>query len=188
MAADDAAPLRKLCPENLEASKPACARFDLTCAMNFPLDRGASPSWEKRGTSGGSGMYSKRFLSALTAHVRAPGMLATAMDTPFLKGSVFEEGTVRIIWDGDDIEGMNSMQLLVRLMLGLKDRPVNTVNLPHLRKPANAVVVDASKLSLSDREEWEAASSMWPSTSQVIGSLGFLLRSPMYLLIPRMTL
>src|SRR5882672_9823718 len=185
---DDAAPLWKLCPENLEALKPARAMFDLTCAMNCPLARGASPSWEKRGALGGHGTYSKRFLSALTAHVHAPGALATAMDTPFLKGSVFEDGTVRIIWDGDDIEGMNSTQLLVRLMLGSKDQPVSTVNLPHLRKPANAVVVDASKLSLSDREEWEAASSMWLSTSQVIGSLGFLSCLPMYLLIPHMTL
>src|SRR5882672_12613822 len=188
MATDDAAPLRKLCPENLEASKPARARFDLTCTMNCPLDRGASPSWEKRGASGGRGTYSKRFLSTLTAHVRAPGALAMAMDTPFLKGSVFEDGTVRIIWDGDDIEGMNSMQLLMRLMLGSKDWPVSTVNSLHLRNPANAVVVEASKLSLSDREEWEAASSMRPSTSQVIGSLGFLSHLPMYLLIPHMTL
>src|SRR5882672_11316907 len=156
--------------------------------MNCPLDRGASPSWEKRGASGGRGTYSKRFLSALTAHVRAPGALAMAMDTPFMKGSVFEDGMVRIIWDGNNIEGMNSMQLLVRLMLGSKDQPVSTVNSPHLRNPANAVVVDASKLSLFNREEWEAASSMQPSTSQVIGSLGFLSRSPMYLLIPRMTL
>src|SRR5882672_3288384 len=62
--------------------------------MNFPLDKGPSPSWEKRGASGGHGTYSKRFLSALTAHVCAPGTLAMAMDTPFLKGSVFEEGTV----------------------------------------------------------------------------------------------
>ena len=88
-------------------------------------------------------MYSKKILSALTVQVRAPGALAMAMDTPFLKGSVFEDGTVRIIWDGDDIEGMNSTQLLVRLMLGSKDQPVNTVNSPHLISPANAVVVEA---------------------------------------------
>src|SRR5467141_1984288 len=156
--------------------------------MNCPLDKGASLSWEKRGASGGRGMYSKRFFSALTAHVRSPGMLAMAMDTPFLKGSVLEEGTVRIIWDGDDIEGTNTMQLLVRLMLGSKDWPVNTVNSLHLRKPENAVIVEASKLSLSDREEWEVASSMQPSTSQVIGSLWFLLHSPMYLFIPHVTL
>ena len=74
--------------------------------MNCPLDRGALPSWEKRGASGGHGTYSKRFLSALTVHVRAPGALAMAMDTPFLKGSVFEDGMVRIIWDGNDIEGI----------------------------------------------------------------------------------
>src|SRR5882672_4073560 len=123
------------------------------------------PSWKKRGASGGHGMYSKRFLSALTVHVHTPGVLAMAMDTPFLKGSVFEEGKVRIIWDGDNIEGTNSTQLLVRLMLGSKDWPVNTVNSLHLRNPTNAVVVEASKLSLSEREEWEAASSMRPSIS-----------------------
>src|SRR5882672_8229612 len=93
--------------------------------------------------SGGCGMYLKRFLSALTVHVHAPGTLAMCMDTPFLKGSVFEEGMVRITWDRDDIEGTNSTQLLMRLMLGLKDRPVNTVNSLHLRKPMNAVVVEA---------------------------------------------
>src|SRR5882672_6527332 len=114
--------------------------------MNCPLDMGASLSWEKRGASGGHGMYSKRLLSALTVHVRSPGTLAMAMDTPFLKGSVFEEGMVRIIWDGNDIEGMNSMQLLMRLMLGSKGQPVNTVNSLHLRNPANSVVVEASKL------------------------------------------
>ena len=94
-------------------------------------------------------MYLKRLLSAATVHVHAPCMLAIVIDTPFLKGSVFKEGTVRMMWDSDEIDGTNCMQLLVRWMLASKDLPVSTVNLPHLRKPANAVVADALKWSLS---------------------------------------
>src|SRR5882672_7361231 len=61
------------------------------------------------------------------------------------------------------------------------------VNSPHLRNPTKAMVTEASKLRHPSREVWVEASSNCLSMAQVIGILGFLLRSPMYLLIPLMT-
>ena len=80
-----------------------------------------------RGDSGGQGSYWKRLLGAYTAQVCAPGVLAMTMAMPFLKGSVFDEGTVE-----DSSKGQNWMQLLVILMLTLE---LHTVNSLHLRKP-----------------------------------------------------
>src|SRR5882672_11578305 len=62
-----------------------------------------------------------------------------------------------------------------------------TVNSPHLRKPENAEVTEASNLSRSSRLVWLEASNSCLSIAHVIGSLGFLSHSPMYLLIPCMT-
>ena len=62
-----------------------------------------------------------------------------------------------------------------------------TVNLPHLRKPAKAVVTEASKLRRPSREAWVEASRTCLSIVHVMGSLGLLSRSPMYLLMPLMT-
>jgi len=95
--------------------------FDLTCTMNCPLDRGASPSWEKEAPQGPWHVLEKVFKCINCACARS-WRTCYGYGYPFPEGSVFKDGTVRIIWDGDDIEGMNSTQLLVRLMLGSKDR------------------------------------------------------------------
>src|SRR5882672_807084 len=79
------------------------------------------------------------------------------------------------------------MQLLVMLMLVSNVFEPRTMNLPHLRKPENAEVTEASKLSRSSRLAWLEASNSCLSIVHVIGSLGFLSHSPMYLLIPCMT-
>jgi len=81
-----------------------------------------------------------------------------AMETPFLKGLVFEEGTMRMTWEGELKEGKNCTQLLVRCMLGLKLLPFSTVSSPHVRNVENTVEVDASKLSLPAMDRWDAAS------------------------------
>src|SRR5882724_8785955 len=107
--------------------------------------------------------------------------------TPFLNGSVFEVGTVRTTWDGTMMDGTNCTLLLVRWVLGSKFLPECVVNSPHLRNPKNAVVMAALKLSWLLRFEWLADASMLVSTSRVIGSLGDLSCSPMYLLMSRMS-
>src|SRR5882672_12132756 len=78
------------------------------------------------------------------------------------------------------------MQLLVMLMLVSNVFEPRTMNLPHLRKPENAEVTEASKLSRSNRLVWLEASNSCLSIVHVIGSLGFLSHLPMYLLIPHM--
>src|SRR5882724_2792265 len=140
------------------------------------LDSGVLSSCVKSGDSGGRSMYSNRLLSAVTAHVRAPGALAIMIAMPFLNGSVFEAGTVRTTWDGVMMDGTNCTLLLVRWVLRSKFLLECMVNSPRLRNPENAVVMAASKLSQPLRFEWLADASM-----HVIGSLGDLLRSPMYL-------
>src|SRR5882724_10843106 len=143
--AEDAALRRKLWPENFDTSKPALVRLDLSRPMKEFLDSGVPSSCVKSGDSGGRLMYSKRLLSAVMAHVRAPGVLAIVIVMPFLNGSVFEAGTVRTTWDGPMMDGTNCTLLLVRWMLGLKFLPECMVNSPHLRNPENAVVMVASK-------------------------------------------
>ena len=86
------------------------------------------------------------------------------------------------------IEGMNCTQLLVMCMLGSKLFPTCIVNSPHLRNPENAVVAATSMLSLLDRVVWVADARMHVRTSHVMGSLGLRSHSPMYLLMPLMTL
>jgi len=180
-AADDAAPWRKLWPENLVALKPAIVRPALTLAINWPHKRGVPSSCVNRGDSGGQGSYWKRLLGAYTAQVCAPGVLAMTMAMPFLKRSVFDEGMVRMMWDGDSSKGQNWMQLLVMLMLTSKFLELHTVNSLHLRKPENAEVTEASKLSRPSRQVWLEASNSCLSIVHVIGSLGLLSHSPMYL-------
>ena len=75
------------------------------------------------------------------------------MDTPFLKGSILEEGMVRLTWEGPWRDGKKCMHPLVMLMLGSKNLFPCTVNLPHLRKPANAVVTEPSKLSWPSKDK-----------------------------------
>jgi len=89
-----------------------------------------------RGDSEGWGSYRNKLLSTSTVQVCTPGALAMVMPTPFLKGSVFNEGMVRTTWEGDSSEGQNWMQPLVMLTLMLKDFEPCAVNSPHLRKPA----------------------------------------------------
>src|SRR5882724_660076 len=185
--AEDAALRRKLWPENFDASKPALVRLDLSRPMKESLDSGVPLSCVKSGDSGGRSMYSNRLLSAVMAHVRAPGALVIVIATPFLNGSVFEAGMVRTMWDGAMMDGTNCTLLLVRWVLRSKFLPECVVNSPHLRNPENAVVVAASKLSWPLRFEWLADVSMRVSMSRVIGSLGDLSRSPMYLLMPQMS-
>src|SRR5882672_8798502 len=73
------------------------------------------------------------------------------------------------------------------LMLASNVFEPRTMNSPHLRKPENAEVTEASKLSCSSRLVWLEASNSCLSITHVIGSLGFLSHSPMYLSIPHMT-
>src|SRR5467141_2219653 len=73
------------------------------------------------------------------------------------------------------------------LMLASNAFEPRTMNSLHLRKPENAEVTEASKLSCSSRLVWLEASNSCLSIAHVIGSLRFLSRSPMYLLIPHMT-
>src|SRR5882724_10990430 len=150
------------------------------------LDSDVPSSCTKRGDSGGRSTYSNRLLSAATVHVCAPGALAIVIATPFLNGSVFEAGMVRTTWDGATMDGTNSMLLLVRWMLGSKFLPEFVVNSPYLRNPEKAVVMVASKLSRLLRFRWVADVSMHASMLHVMGSLGDLLCSPMYLLMPLM--
>jgi len=89
-------------------------------------------------------------------------------------------------WEGNKMDGMNSMQLLVMWTLGSKIFLAWMVNSTHLRNPVNAVVEATSKLSQPSREEWVGDASMCVSTSHVMGSLGICSCSPMYLLIPHM--
>ena len=84
------------------------------------------------------------------------------------------------------MDGMNSMLLLVRWMLGSKFMPECTVNSLHLRNPEKAVVVAASKLSWPTIFGWVADVSMRASMLLVMGRLGDLWHSPMYLLMPLM--
>src|SRR5882724_2563346 len=154
--AEDAAPRRKLWPENFDASKPALVRLDLSRPMKEFLDSGVPLSCVKTGNSGGRSMYSNRLLSAVTAHVCTPGALAIVIVTPFLKGSVFEASSVRTTWDGTMMDGMNSMLLRVRWMLRSKFLPECVINSTHLRNPEKAVVVVASKLSQPTRFGWVA--------------------------------
>src|SRR5882724_13671048 len=151
------------------------------------LDSGVLLSCVKSGDSGGRSMYSNRLLSAVKAHVCAPGALAIVIPMPFLNGLVFEAGTVRTTWDGAMMDSTNCTLLLMRWVLGSKFLLECVVNSPHLRNPENAVVVAASKLSRPLRFEWLADPSMCVSMSRVIGSLGDLSRSPMYLLMPLMS-
>jgi len=69
------------------------------------------------------------------------------METHFLKGSVLEEGMVRMMWEGAWRDGEKCVHPLVMFMLGSKNLFPFTVNLLHLRKPANAVVL---KVELAD--------------------------------------
>ena len=94
------------------------------------------------------------------------------MAMPFLKGSVFEVGTVRTMCEGAKSDGKNWMQLLVRGMLGLKVFQDWTVNSLHLRNPEKAVVLAASKLSWMSQDKWAVCSRTQLSTSHVMGSLG----------------
>ena len=74
----------------------------------------------KRGNLGGHWTYFNRLLRAKMAHLCAPCVLAMVIATPFLSGSIFEEGTVRMTCEGDKMDGTNWMQLLVMCMLRLK--------------------------------------------------------------------
>src|SRR5882724_1826622 len=157
--AKDAAPRRKLWPENFDTLKHALVRLDLSQPMKEFLDSGMLSSCVKSGDSGGRSMYSNRLLSAVMGHVRAPGALAIVIATPSLNGSVFEAGTVRTMWDGAMMDGTNCTLLLVRWVLGSKFLPECVVNSMRLRNPENAVVVAASKLSRPLRFEWLADAS-----------------------------
>ena len=84
--------------------------------------------------------------------VHTPGVPAMVMAMPFLNGSVFNEGMVRMMWEGDSSDGKNWMQPLVMLTDMSKTLGPCTVNSPHLRNPAKAVVTEASKLSQMSRE------------------------------------
>src|SRR5882724_3203856 len=95
--------------------------------------------------------------------------LEIVSSTPFLNGSIFEEGMVRMTCDGATIDGMNCMPLLVMQMLGLKALQACMVNSPHLRKPDKVVIVVASKLSLLDRFQWVVDARMHARTSHVMG-------------------
>ena len=73
------------------------------------LARGVPSSQVDRGDSGACSKYLNSDLRAETVHVCAPGALAMEMATPFLKGSVFDEGTVSIAYEGVEIDGTKSM-------------------------------------------------------------------------------
>src|SRR5882724_5720455 len=132
--------------------------------MKTLRDRGLPSAWMNRGDSGGCWTYLYSDLRAVMVHVCALGVLAMVTATPFLKGSIFEDGMVRVMCDGDDKDGQNWMQLLVMLMPGSNALPGCTVNLPHLRKPEKAVVTVAFKLSCLSRDKCVVAVSMFLST------------------------
>ena len=68
--------------------------------MKVPLVSALPSCLQKRGLSGSQESVSKRCLSAATGQVGCPGAAATCMETPFQKGSVFEAGSVRMMWVG----------------------------------------------------------------------------------------
>src|SRR5882724_709859 len=68
--------------------------------MKNPQDMGVSSSCRNKGDSGGRSTNSNRALRAEMAHVCVPGALAIVMATPFLKGSVLDEGIVMTMCDG----------------------------------------------------------------------------------------
>ena len=53
-----------------------------------------------------------------TVQVCAPSALAIVIDTPFLKESVFDKGTMRVTCEGKEMEGTKWTQLLMMWMLG----------------------------------------------------------------------
>src|SRR5882724_11753976 len=144
----------------LEPSRPTLTRLPRTCEINWSLDSGSPFSCMNRGVLGGLCTCLKRLLRAATAQVCTPRAQAMVMATPLLKESIFEEGTVSMTWEGDELDSMNSMQLLVMWTPGSKILPAWMVNCLHLRNPANAVVAAASKLSQPSREEWVVDASM----------------------------
>src|SRR5882724_2779180 len=179
-------PQQKLWPENFDTLKSAQVRLDLSRPIKDFLDNSVLLSCMKRGDSGGCSTYLNKLLSVATVHVCAPWALAIVIATPFLNGSLFETGTVWTMWDSAMVDSMNSMLLLMRWMLGSKFLPECMVNSPHLRNPEKAVVIAASKLSRPLRFRWVADASMHTSTLHVMGSLGDLSHSPMYLLMTLM--
>ena len=110
------------------------------------------------------------------------------ISTPFLKGSVFELGSVRTTWEGSSNDGTNLIMSVVRCIARLNSLLAGIVNSPHLRNAENARVVDALKLSFPSSEECVTDSSIALSMSQVIRSLGFCSCSPVKHLIPWMSL
>jgi len=114
--------------------------------------------------------------------------LEMVIGTPFQKGSIFDDEMVRIMCKGEEMEGVNWMQLLVMWMLGLRDWLACKVNSLHLRNPEKTTVADASNLSWPSKDEWVVASRMCLSTLHVLGNFGFLSFFPMYCLMPLITL
>jgi len=68
--------------------------------MKVPLVSALPSCSQKRGLSGSRGSVSKRCLSAVMGQVGCPGAAVACMETPFWKGSVFEAGSVRMMWVG----------------------------------------------------------------------------------------
>ena len=93
---------------------------------------------------------------------------------PFLKGSDFELGKVRTMWEGASINGMKLIELSVRCMAGLNSLLSGMVNSPHLRNAENARATEASELSFPSWEECIAASMIALSMLHVIRSFGLL--------------
>ena len=96
MAAEDGMPHLKLWSKILEGLRPALNSPALTFDINWPHDSGVPSSCMKRGDSGSCYICLKRFLREATVHVCTPGALEMVIAMPFQKGSILEEGTMRM--------------------------------------------------------------------------------------------
>ncbi len=107
----------------------------------------------------------------------APGAAAISIETPLRKGSVLDAGRERTRWVGAEKSGRNCTDPRVMWVLGSNEEAFSMVNSPQRKKPAKASVIAARKLTLLRSSE-EFASQRRRSKSMVMGSFGFLKRSP----------
>jgi hypothetical protein len=86
-----------------------------------------------------AGSSENNFLRAATGHVRVPGAAARYTETPFLNGSVLEEGRCNLTWVGLSRLGRNSTDRRVGCEAELNFLPLDpSVNSPQRRNPEKA--------------------------------------------------
>src|SRR5271170_2517094 len=127
-AAETAAPFLREWPEKQAVGMPACRSISLILSTRYRLLNGPKAR-EKRGWEGSRGNRVTRFRRARTGHNGEEGDAARRMETPWWKGSVFEEGRVTVT----EFRSMETWRRARR-----QTSPgLSHVNSPDRRKPAN---------------------------------------------------